>query len=183
MFVLLKNKKFSTESSKSHDLHTGTSRLISFKPFTWYANFKLFKFSSKNKIWFQKYGQMGIQLSDWVENIVGKGEIACYEQFLLFPQCFQKLSVDDASKWVSLECRVNSISVEIAIPINTTTCLWILALPLLNATQWHIADSVDKDQTANNLQCLRRYFSLKKKRKESYEIAKLWKYYWPKSFI
>ena len=37
--------------------------------------------------------KMGIQLSDWVENIVGKGEIARYEQFLLFPQCFQKLSV------------------------------------------------------------------------------------------
>ena len=36
---------------------------------------------------------MGIQLSDFVENIVGKGEIACFEQFLLFPQCFQKLSV------------------------------------------------------------------------------------------
>ena len=32
---------------------------------------------------------MGIQLSDWVENIVGKGEIVRYEQFLLFPQCFQ----------------------------------------------------------------------------------------------
>ena len=41
---------------------------------------------------------MGIQLSDWVENIVGKGEIARYEQFLLFPQCFQKLSVVDALK-------------------------------------------------------------------------------------
>ena len=41
---------------------------------------------------------MGIQLTDWVENIVGKGEIARYEQFLLFPQCFQKLSVVDASK-------------------------------------------------------------------------------------
>ena len=26
-----------------------------------------------------------------------KEEIACYEQFLLFPQCFQKLSVIDAS--------------------------------------------------------------------------------------
>ena len=26
----------------------------------------------------------------WVENTVGKGEIACYEQFLLFPRCFQK---------------------------------------------------------------------------------------------
>ena len=41
---------------------------------------------------------MEIQSSDSVENIVGKGEIARYEQFLLFPQCFQKLSVVDASK-------------------------------------------------------------------------------------
>ena len=49
---------------------------------------------------------MGIQLFDWVENIVGKGEIACYEQFLLFPQCFLKLSVVDASNWVSMLFRV-----------------------------------------------------------------------------
>ena len=41
---------------------------------------------------------MGIQLSDRVETIVGKGEIARCEQFLLFPQCFQKLSFVDASK-------------------------------------------------------------------------------------
>ena len=41
---------------------------------------------------------MGIQLSDRVENIVGKGEIASYEQFLLFPQYFKKLSVVDALK-------------------------------------------------------------------------------------
>ena len=41
---------------------------------------------------------MRIQLSDGVENIVGKEEIARYEQYLLFPQCFQKLSVVDASK-------------------------------------------------------------------------------------
>ena len=33
---------------------------------------------------------MGIQFFDQVENIVEKGEIARYEQFLLFPQCFQK---------------------------------------------------------------------------------------------
>ena len=46
---------------------------------------------------------MGIQISDWVENIVEKWEIAQYEQFLLVPQCFQKLSVVDASKWVSME--------------------------------------------------------------------------------
>ena len=49
---------------------------------------------------------MGIQFSDWVENIVGKEKIACYEQFLLFPQCFQKLSVVDLLKWVPLEYRV-----------------------------------------------------------------------------
>ena len=41
---------------------------------------------------------MGIQLSDLVENIVGKEEIAQYEQFLLFQQCFQKLSVENMSK-------------------------------------------------------------------------------------
>ena len=41
---------------------------------------------------------MGKQLSDRVKDIVGKGEIARYEQFLLFLQCFQKLSVVDVSK-------------------------------------------------------------------------------------
>ena len=41
---------------------------------------------------------MGLKLSDCVENIVGKGEIAHYKQFLLFTQCFQKLSVVDMSK-------------------------------------------------------------------------------------
>ena len=40
--------------------------------------------------------KLEIQLSDCVENIVGKGEIARYEQFLLFPQCFQTLFVVDA---------------------------------------------------------------------------------------
>ena len=39
---------------------------------------------------------MGMQLPHGVENIVGKEEIAHYEQFLLFPQCFQELSVVDA---------------------------------------------------------------------------------------
>ena len=41
---------------------------------------------------------MGIQLSDRVENIEGIEEIACHEQFLLFPQCFKKLSVVNALK-------------------------------------------------------------------------------------
>ena len=46
-------------------------------------------------IWCQKYGQMGIQLYDWVENIMRNGEIVLYKQFLLFPQYFQKLSIVD----------------------------------------------------------------------------------------
>ena len=37
-----------------------------------------------------KFDENGSNLSIWVENIVGKGEIARYEQFLLFPQCLQK---------------------------------------------------------------------------------------------
>ena len=32
-----------------------------------------------------KFDENGSKLSKWVENIVGKGQIACYEQFLLFP--------------------------------------------------------------------------------------------------
>ena len=32
----------------------------------------------------------GRKFSKWVENTVGTGEIVCYEQFFLFPQCFQK---------------------------------------------------------------------------------------------
>ena len=31
---------------------------------------------------------------------MGKGEIACYEQFLLIPQCFQKAYFPEASKGV-----------------------------------------------------------------------------------
>ena len=40
------------------------------------------------------------KLSKWVENTVGKGGIACYEHFLLFPQCFQKACFPGTSKGV-----------------------------------------------------------------------------------
>ena len=44
---------------------------------------------------------------------MGKGEIACYEQFRLFPQCFQKVCFPGASKgvivweWVKLTIDKN----------------------------------------------------------------------------
>ena len=55
-----------------------------------------------------KFDKNGKKLSEWVENTGGKGEIARFEQFLLFPQCFQKACFLGASKgvivweWVNL---------------------------------------------------------------------------------
>ena len=55
-----------------------------------------------------KLDENGRKLSKLVENTVGKGEIARYKQFLLFPQCFQKACFPGASKgvivweWVNL---------------------------------------------------------------------------------
>ena len=37
-----------------------------------------------------KFDENGRKFPKRVENTVGKGEIARYEQFLLFSQCFQK---------------------------------------------------------------------------------------------
>ena len=42
-----------------------------------------------------KFDENGRKLSKQVENTVGKVEIAHYEQFLLFPQCFQKTCTAD----------------------------------------------------------------------------------------
>ena len=36
-----------------------------------------------------RFDENGRKFSKWVKNAVGKGEIAHYQQFLLFPQCFQ----------------------------------------------------------------------------------------------
>ena len=41
-----------------------------------------------------KFNENGKKFSSsMLENSVGKGEIACYEQFLLFPHCFQTCTV------------------------------------------------------------------------------------------
>ena len=42
-----------------------------------------------------KVDENGRKLSKQVEKTVRKGEIAHYEQFLLFPQCFQKTCTAD----------------------------------------------------------------------------------------
>ena len=45
-----------------------------------------------------EFAENGRKFSKQVENTVGKGEIARYEQFLLFPQCFQKTCTTDTYK-------------------------------------------------------------------------------------
>ena len=52
---------------------------------------KLNRFADNNF----KFDSNGRRFFEWVENTVGKGEIARYEQFLLFPQCFQKTCTAD----------------------------------------------------------------------------------------
>ena len=42
-----------------------------------------------------KFDENGREFSKSVENIMGKGEIARYEQFLLFPECFKKACTAD----------------------------------------------------------------------------------------
>ena len=49
---------------------------------------------------------MTISVFDRVENIVGKGENAGYQHFILFPQCFQKASFLESLK--SRYCVVKS---------------------------------------------------------------------------
>ena len=54
-----------------------------------------------------EFDENGRKFSERLENTVGKGEIARYEQFLLFPQCFQKTSTADTYKPGIVWERVN----------------------------------------------------------------------------
>ena len=63
-----------------------------------------------------RFDENGRKLSKRVENTVGKGEIARYEQFLHFPQCFHKACFPEASKgvivWEWVKPMYNVYSVE-----------------------------------------------------------------------
>ena len=56
-----------------------------------------------------KFDENGRKLSKRVENTAGKGEIARYEQFLLFSQCFQKACFPGASEGVIVWEWVNTM--------------------------------------------------------------------------
>ena len=78
-----------------HNFYVGGNSLTYYQT----TNFGLFwteKFADDNF----KFDENGRKLSKWVEDTVGKGSIARYEQFLLFPQCFQQACFPGASKGV-----------------------------------------------------------------------------------
>ena len=54
-------------------------------------SFKVKRFADDNF----KFYDNGKKFSKRIENTVGRGEIACYVQFLLFPQRFQKTCTAD----------------------------------------------------------------------------------------
>ena len=56
-----------------------------------------------------KFDENVRKFAKWVGNTVSKGEISRYEQFLLFPQCFQKVCFPGASKGVTVWEWVNPL--------------------------------------------------------------------------
>ena len=73
-----------------------------------------------------KFDKNGRKLSKQVENTVGKGEIARYEQFLLFPQCFQKACFPGVSKGVIVWKWVNTGLGKIRINLNSCMYMYII---------------------------------------------------------
>ena len=71
-------------------------------PLTHYqtTTFRFFQTEKSLQTTISNLTKNGRQLFKRVENTVGKGEIVRYEQFLLFPQYFQKACFPGASKGV-----------------------------------------------------------------------------------
>ena len=60
-----------------------------------------------------KFDENSKKVSKRIENTVGKGEIARHEQFLLFPQCFQKACFPGASKGVIMWEWVKDLHIKV----------------------------------------------------------------------
>ena len=102
--------------------------------------------SSKLKVFADnnfKFDENGRKLSKQVENTEGKGEIARYKQFLLFPQYFQKACFQGASKGVCVGMGYRHIGwgMNQRPPVLKTTILptelWGSATYVNEAYKWH----------------------------------------------
>ena len=88
IFPTIFSNRFSSQGRLSRH---GVVDVLTLSQTTILDSSKLKEFADDN-FKFDKKGRKFFQL---VENTVGKGEIARYEQFLLFPQCFQKTLTAD----------------------------------------------------------------------------------------
>ena len=76
------------------------------------------------------------------ENTVGKGEIAHYEPFFLFPQCFQKACFPGVSKGVIVREWVNLLFANEISPDKLTNVVWYR----LNHSQIHLFETVPSSE-------------------------------------
>ena len=98
-------------SSFSHNVFNSCLSLMHKNEYLWnkgltHYQTTNFRFFQTERVCRRQFDENGSKLSKRVENIVGKGEIARYEQFLLFPLCFQKACFPGASKGVIVWERV-----------------------------------------------------------------------------
>ena len=85
--------------NKNEVLKVQENPLYRFNPFPHKTNLQQTTLNTS----YQKHKQISIYMKvDKVDNHVAKGEIACFEQFLLLTHCFQKFSAAEASESV---CR------------------------------------------------------------------------------
>ena len=75
----------STPNSPNIYLWSTNDNIFNLSQMKFYSS-KLKEFADDNF----KFDENGRNFFKWVESTVGKGEIPCYEQFLLFQQCYQK---------------------------------------------------------------------------------------------
>ena len=87
----MSNFSFSHSVFKRHVLQTRKNQGFFGKGVGLYDGESLKEFADDNF----KFDENGRKFFKWVENTAGKGEIARNEQFLLFPQCFQKACTAD----------------------------------------------------------------------------------------
>ena len=109
-----------------------------------------------------EFDKNGRQLSKPVENTVGKGEIASYEQFLLFPQCFQKACFPEASKGVIVWEWVNPFpNKQLFLPACSTSCSQQAISPFPTVFTTHLGNFLPFHQIWNcQLQTLSLWKSL-----------------------
>ena len=72
--------------------HPARWPLLGLKPNGIFLELSKLKEFADNNI---KFDENCRKFSKWLENTAGKGEIGCYEVFLLFPQCFQETCTAD----------------------------------------------------------------------------------------